>query len=45
MDRIFINSKNNETSDTHRLLINVTDKINLKRSDMLHYQTLEFTIH
>ena len=45
MDRIFINSKNNETSDPHRLLINVTDKINLKSSDMLRYQTLAFTIH
>ena len=45
MDRIFMNSKNNETSDPHRLLINVKDNINLKRSDVLCYQTLAFTTH
>ena len=28
-----MNSKNNKTSDTYRLLINFTDKINLKISD------------
>ena len=33
MDTIFINSKNSKTSDYHRLLINLTDKINLKRSN------------
>ena len=33
MDTIFINSKNNKTSDPHRLLLNLTDKINLGRSD------------
>ena len=33
MDTIFMNSKNNETSDPHRLLLNLTDKINWKRSD------------
>ena len=33
MDNIFMNSKNNKTSDPHRLLLNLTDKINLKRSD------------
>ena len=33
MDTIFINSENSQTSDTHRLLINLLDKINLKRSD------------
>ena len=30
---IFINSKNSKTSDPHRLLLNLTDKINLKRSN------------
>ena len=30
MDNIFMNSKNSETSDSHRLLLNLTDKINLK---------------
>ena len=28
-----MNSKNSGTSDCHRLLLNFTDKINLKRSD------------
>ena len=28
-----MNSKNSKTSDTHKLLLNLTDKINLKRSD------------
>ena len=33
MVTIFMNSKNNETSDPHILLLNLTYKINLKRSD------------
>ena len=33
MDTIFMNSKNSKTSDTHGLLLNLTDEINLKRSD------------
>ena len=33
MDNIFINSVNNETSDPYRLLLNLSNKINLKRSD------------
>ena len=33
MDTIFMNSENSKTSDTHRLLLNLSDKINLKRSD------------
>ena len=32
MNTIFINSKNSKTSDPYRLLLNLTDKINLKRS-------------
>ena len=28
-----MNSKNNKTSNRHRLLLNVADKTNLKRSD------------
>ena len=32
MGTIFMNSKNSKTSDPHRLLLNLTDKINLKRS-------------
>ena len=30
---IFMNSENIKTSDSHRLLLNLIDKINLKRSD------------
>ena len=33
MDTIFMNYRNSKTSDPHRLLLNFTDKINLKRSD------------
>ena len=32
MDTIFMNSENSKISDPHRLLLNLTDKINLKRS-------------
>ena len=32
MDTIFMNFKNSKTSDPYRLLFNLTDKINLKRS-------------
>ena len=33
MDTIFINSKISKTSNPHRLLLNLSDKINLKQSD------------
>ena len=33
MDTIFMNSGNKKTSDLHRLLLNLSDKINFKRSD------------
>ena len=33
MDSIFMNSKNSGTSDSHRLLLNITDNINLKKSE------------
>ena len=33
MSTIFMNSKNSKTPDTHRLLLNLTDKINLRRKD------------
>ena len=49
MDAIFMNSENSKVSDPHRLLLNLADKINLKRSDkyvvLLLYQTFAFTIH
>ena len=33
MDIIIMSSKNNKTSDPHRLMLNFTNKKNLKRSD------------
>ena len=33
MDTIFINSGNSKTSDLHRILLNLSGEINLKRSD------------
>ena len=32
MDTVFMNFKNSKTSDPHRVLLNLSDKINLKRS-------------
>ena len=31
MNTVFLNSENSETSDPHRLLLNLTDKIYLRR--------------
>ena len=33
MDTIFMNSDNSKTSDPHLVLLNLSDKINLKGSD------------
>ena len=33
MNTIFMNSNNSKTSDPHRLLLNLTDKIDLRRKD------------
>ena len=33
MGTLFMNSENSKTSDSHRLLPNLPDKINLRRSD------------
>ena len=41
-----MNSDNSKTSDPHRLLLNLSDKIILKRiNSMFLYQILAFTIH
>ena len=45
MDTVFMNSINSKTSDPHRLLLNLSDKINLNRRDMLLHQILAYTIH
>ena len=34
MNTIFVNSENSKTSDPHRILLNLTEKINLKRSSI-----------
>ena len=33
MDTIFLNSGNSKTSHSHRLLLNLTNEINLNKSD------------
>ena len=33
MDTVFMNSRNSKTSDPYRLLLNLSENINLKRSD------------
>ena len=33
MNTIFMNSENSKTPDPHRVLLNLSEKINLKRSD------------
>ena len=35
MNTIFMNYKNSKTSDSHRLLLNLTDKIDLRRYSRL----------
>ena len=41
-----MNSESSETSDSHRLLLNLLDKIDLKRvTNILLYQILAFTTH
>ena len=42
MDTIFMNSENSKMSDPHILLLNLVDKINLKRSHK--FVALAFTI-
>ena len=46
MDIIFMNSGNIKTLDPHRLLLNISDKINLKRMDKyvdLTYLSIYYT--
>ena len=46
MDTIFMNSENSRTSEYHVLMLNLTDKLDLRRGQtMLLYQTLVFNIH
>ena len=46
MFTIFMNSQNSKTSDPHRLLLNLIDKINFKRSDKyVALKILAYAIH
>ena len=46
MDTIFLNCKNSKTADPHRVLLNLTDRINLKRSDeYVALSNLRITVH
>ena len=48
MNTMFMNSKNSKTSDPHRLLLNLTDKTDLKKKInilVVLYQILAFNIH
>ena len=38
MHTIFLNSINIKTSDPHRLLLNLTDKVNIKRPKLVLYR-------
>ena len=45
MDTIFMNSENNKTSDPNRLLLNLLDKISLKRSDKYVVLNINLSIY
>ena len=44
MDTIFMNSQNSKTSEHNVLVLNLTDKLDLRRG-LLLYQILVFIIH
>ena len=46
MDTTFMHSENSKTFPLHRLLLNLLDKINLRRTDKyVALPTFAFTIH
>ena len=46
MDTIFMNSENSRVPEYHVLVLNLTDKLDVRRGQkMLHYQILVFIIH
>ena len=46
MDTIFINSENSITSEPHILILQLTDKLDLRRGEKkLFHQTLVFITH
>ena len=44
MDTVFMNSKNSKTPDTHRRLLNLADKIDLRRKNK-HIALLNLSIY
>ena len=45
MNNIFTNSKNRKTSDHHGILINLTDKINVKKSEYKYVHSSNISIY
>ena len=45
MNTVFINCENSKTSDPHRLLLNLTDKIDWRKDKYIALSNLAFTIH
>ena len=46
MNYVFVNSENSKTSDPHRILLNITDKTELRgKINIFLYQILAFTMH
>ena len=46
MDAIFMNSVSTKTSEPHVLILNLTDKLDLRRGErLLPYQILQFVTH
>ena len=45
MVTIFMNSGSSKTSESHRLLLNSSNKIDLRRIDLLLYQIFAYIIH
>ena len=41
MDATFINSGNSKTFDPHRMMLNLTDKIDLRKSDYFTRETIK----
>ena len=45
MNTIFINSENSKTSDPHRLLLNLTDKIDLRRKEIYYFIKSQYLLY
>ena len=45
MDTIFMNSKNSKTTDLHRLLLNLIDKIDLRRKGQCFFYQITHLLY